>query len=420
MKKMSLPGILIIASVVSLMFATGVQSQTAQTNRLELLRSSYGFASTKIIVDEHKQKEDALVQYGKSLDSAMAVLTQRGDIDTYGIIDSEAKRFGTDKTVLTNATQPYVVSAITKYQKQIAETEEDSTQRQVTLLKKYIEALNGLVKDLMVQNKIDEAREAGYLRKEAESRLSEMIPPKLRALPTEPARVIDLSGTWIDGWNESVTWETKQADGELRINFRGERWDGTIQTNRTIRLGCHNNGQNWDFIAQLSPDGKRVAGIVTYENGISKKWWWTKVDGSAATVETGRLPVPDKAAEFRGHHYLVVGKPVTWEAARVDSEAYGGHLVILNDTKEKDFVISISRQAAKARGFKGGMVWVGARYEKARWVWLDGSDVSFTLWAPSKKLGKASSQTVAFLNFDDGLHPNEPTGVVWYVIEWDY
>ena len=219
MNTMSLAVFCILAITTCPGFSAESGTPLVQTNMLARYRTTYETTAAKITSETQQKKVDALVQYGKTLDSAMTVLKQKGDIDNFGIIDAEAKRFATDKTILTNATQPYVVSAVAKYQKLIAEIEADSTLRQVNLLKKYITALNGLVRDLMAKDKIEEAKAVGDIRKTAEVLLSDMetiggktAPASLVAssLPQSP----EVSPTH----NDRAEAKTEQSDGGAILN----------------------------------------------------------------------------------------------------------------------------------------------------------------------------------------------------------
>ena len=170
----------------SLGFAAETATQTARTNTLDRYRTTYEATTAKITSETQQLKAEALVQYGKLLDSAMTILKQKGDIDAFGVVSAEAKRFATDKTVLTNATNPYISSAVTRFQKQLIEADTEQTRRQTALLKQYIGALSGLVRDLMAKDKIDDAKEAGEIRKAAEVLLADIEKPATSVVPVNP------------------------------------------------------------------------------------------------------------------------------------------------------------------------------------------------------------------------------------------
>lgn len=179
MNKMGLVVFCILAITTCPGYSAESGTPIVQTNTLDRYRATYETTAAKITSETQQKKADALVQYGKLLDTAMTILKQKGDIDAYGVVSAEAKRFATDKTVLTSATEPYISAAVARYQKQIAEADAEQTRRQTALLKKYIVVLNGLVRELMAKDKLDDAKAAGDVRKSAEALLADIEPPSV-------------------------------------------------------------------------------------------------------------------------------------------------------------------------------------------------------------------------------------------------
>ncbi|MGI9240508.1 MAG: C-type lectin domain-containing protein [Verrucomicrobiales bacterium] len=149
-------------------------------------------------------------------------------------------------------------------------------------------------------------------------------------------------------------------------------------------------------------------------------------DAHRALVELAeaarRLPVPDGASEWQGHHYLVVVQSrVSFSDARAACEKLGGHLVFLGSEDERKFV-------HKLKGRKTS--WIGAsdQDEEGTYTWLDGSEIA-------KELRNVISQTntrvydCVLLTVDGVLVSRPKSGhhksgiekwVNRYVIEWDY
>jgi hypothetical protein len=95
-----------------------------------------------------RQEQGLVVQYGKDLEKIITALKQKGELDAYMVFAEEKKRFAVEKTVpdlidVPDACRPTVES----YHK-----------ARVELLKKYTVALDGLIKQLMMSDKIDEAK----------------------------------------------------------------------------------------------------------------------------------------------------------------------------------------------------------------------------------------------------------------------
>jgi hypothetical protein len=163
----------------------------AQTNDLDTYRIKYDAKAASIADDIQQQKKNAFAQYGTDLDSALRALKEKGDIDGYTIVEQEAKRFRTDKMVLTNASHPDIAKAIAAYQKRLLAADDDLANQNAALLKFYIRALNDLVKSLMTDNKIEDARAAATVKKSAESRLADIQSrkPDMSVKPTVHSEV---------------------------------------------------------------------------------------------------------------------------------------------------------------------------------------------------------------------------------------
>jgi hypothetical protein len=121
---------------------------------LFILSVSSGFAQKVVDLAAYKanlqrQEEGLLVQYGKDLDSAMAGLKQKGELDAYLVFAEEKKRFETENTV------PFPADTVVACRP----TVESYHKYKVELLRKYSTALDGLIQQLMVADKIEEAKE---------------------------------------------------------------------------------------------------------------------------------------------------------------------------------------------------------------------------------------------------------------------
>ena len=86
------------------------------------------------------------------------------------------------------------------------------------------------------------------------------------------------------------------------------------------------------------------------------------------------LQAPKDAKFFNGKWYAVVLEKIDWPKAKAKCEARKGQLAIVHDKETWDFV----------RGLTKLSVWLGATDEKTEgeWLWVDGSKMDFTAWAP--------------------------------------
>ena len=97
-----------------------------------------------------KQEQTLLEGYGKALDSMMADLKKNGDIDKYLVVETEKKRFETDKTV------PFPSNAKDAFKGVLG----NYSRSRVVLLKQYIGNLDNLVKAEMNADRMEEAKQA--------------------------------------------------------------------------------------------------------------------------------------------------------------------------------------------------------------------------------------------------------------------
>ena len=97
----------------------------------------------------------------------------------------------------------------------------------------------------------------------------------------------------------------------------------------------------------------------------------------SAALPKRPLGVPADAKPFNGRWYKVVLEKKSWHAARDKCKEMGGQLVTIPDAATWEFV----------KGLTGGAkLWIGATDEvtEGKWVWIDGSPLTFTDWAPGE------------------------------------
>ena len=458
-------------------------------------------ALAKIDFEVQKKKRLVLGQYEKKLDAVLAAVRTKGDLDGYKLVKQESDRFRDEKTIAIDAktTQPDLALAIAESQEQLSTINDKARGQAAEETKKYISDLRKLVKQLVIQEKIEDA---GMVDDEIKL-LSALIPEQMVDLNTEkketalprqvkePLSWKDITGTFEGGKRLAagvvlqgkgmvskssyrppveIEYVCKTDSSNIRISYACKEiifnWEcgmtslrvdggpaggqhragaGKIPANQfvTIRqvvlpdtMEIYVNDElrgSWvaDFSKIDSPIGirspilsppptitvKSVRIRVSASNGITDK---SSVSSESALVSEviKKTSIPNNAKEYKGHHYFVIDKPVTWTEAKLDAESKGGYLVIAKDKDELDFVASTLRDAGRPRGYPEGWVWVGAEYKNMRWQWLDGTSVDSNLWAKERK-ARNSSNTVLVLDTTAGLKEGNRSGVVWYMIEWD-
>ncbi len=141
---------------------------------------------------------------------------------------------------------------------------------------------------------------------------------------------------------------------------------------------------------------------------------------SATTPSSGSTvnsKIPRNARKFGEHYYQFIFAVADWDADRRICERLGGHLVVIRNDAEQDFVNAI---VSTANGYVFLGLTRGANQE--RWRWVDGSELAFAKWRAGEPTNASDIGTCACMNPRNGLwHAVAKTDpkVVGFVCEWD-
>ncbi|MFZ4600640.1 MAG: LamG-like jellyroll fold domain-containing protein, partial [Terrimicrobiaceae bacterium] len=120
----------------------------------------------------------------------------------------------------------------------------------------------------------------------------------------------------------------------------------------------------------------------------------------------------------RGYgRYQVIPGSFTWEQAKTDAEARGGHLATITSGPEQAFVDElISPEVAP---------WIGLRRSGAVWSWLTGESYGYTNWAAGQPEGGAGLGDVAGITGGSFVREWSDTFAAWndqnaYLLEFGY
>jgi len=131
-----------------------------------------------------------------------------------------------------------------------------------------------------------------------------------------------------------------------------------------------------------------------------------------------KTQIPRSALSFRGHHYAVVTKPMTWHSARDYAESLGGYLVRIDSNVEQQFI-----EKTFEKGRNTGLLWIDGNDEltEGRWIFSNGKPVKFFNWAKPEPTNTKSKEHVIALNPSNRfLWADVPsTGRCRFIIEWD-
>jgi len=121
---------------------------------------------------------------------------------------------------------------------------------------------------------------------------------------------------------------------------------------------------------------------------------------------------------FDGHQYKYVKANITWHEANRRCEALGGHLLIINDAPEQEFV-------ADLLGHDRAYVLIGLTDEghEDDWRWVDGSPLTFENWARDEPSNRDGIEHYGAINpASGGLWldiAGEHQGIAGFICEWD-
>jgi hypothetical protein len=92
----------------------------------------------------------------------------------------------------------------------------------------------------------------------------------------------------------------------------------------------------------------------------------------------------DVDATFNGHFYKFYHTLLSWKEAKARCEALGGHLVIIDNREENDFIRKLVARDTPGEGDFN--TWIGASDEQGegKYVWIDGSPMTYADWMPNK------------------------------------
>ncbi|NBT49229.1 MAG: hypothetical protein EBT07_15700, partial [Actinobacteria bacterium] len=119
----------------------------------------------------------------------------------------------------------------------------------------------------------------------------------------------------------------------------------------------------------------------------------------------------------RGYgRYQIISGNFTWEQAKADAEARGGHLATITSGAESDFIFQLFGSTLGDSSARPGPLanhtWLGASdaASEGTWRWANGESWSYASWGP----GEPGNGTVAnFLTLFNGSSNGHVPGVTW-------
>ena len=109
--------------------------------------------------------------------------------------------------------------------------------------------------------------------------------------------------------------------------------------------------------------------------------------------------------EYNGHYYQLFNDAMTWQEAKELCEGLRGHLIVINDEAEQNFMTEIVADASKDN------LWIGlySDDDTLSWKWVNGEEVGYTNWGglePTEDITELYVHTYA-----RDYNANKPAGV---------
>ena len=141
-------------------------------------------------------------------------------------------------------------------------------------------------------------------------------------------------------------------------------------------------------------------------------------DATAAAGADAPSAIPATASSFGGHHYLVFDEveDLSWQSAKLACEALGGHLAVITSKEEAEFINQLAN---------GAYLFLGAtdQEEEGTWVWIDGSEWSYTNWYPDQPNDYDDEDYLATYDEGEWVDVDASGDAFWmptgYICEWD-
>ncbi|MDD4869849.1 MAG: C-type lectin domain-containing protein [Kiritimatiellae bacterium] len=399
-----------------------ISTLLAQTDSLSVGKLKYESAKARI-------ESDALAAYSNSLVAAMVPLKQKGDLDTFLIVRKELERISVEKTIgSTNSTAGIINLNATR-------CDVEKSQKVQALTKQYVAYLEGLIKQAMLANKIDDAKgikaeldRVKFEQADSESKVVKVAEPvadnkmtnAIVQMAQKKKTLHSVVGTWrhpsgyINIFYPDGRIEQKGApDYSGSYEFIDE---AKTKFKRTCKMGAVIM-YDYNPVADTLIEGKKVGNDGLLFTRISDVMENDKKADSSSDATTN-IPVkvfPKSGKKVGGHYYKIIGDMVTFKEAQEACVKSGGHLVVIDTEEENNLIKDMFVHAKKN-------LWIGLADESGTgdWMWVDGTKPSFFNWARPFWGGPGKGNCVHMAHLKEPTWQMEPSDTkCGFICEWD-
>ena len=209
----------------------------------------------------------------------------------------------------------------------------------------------------------------------------------------------------------------------------GNGWGNTAQEDwLNLSFGARDNSGAWGgaYGSISHPWKGGLDDIRIYNRALSSAEVGQLYQQGAGTLDSDGDGLTDAWERGYGRYQIVEGS-FTWQEAKTDAEARGGHLATITSQKESEFIYTIYGSVLGDGSYK--LSWIGGfePERESQWKWVTGEIWDYTRWGPPEPNGGTLTNYLSLFNGSDQGHI---AGITWnddfgsasyrYLLEFGY
>lgn len=129
------------------------------------------------------------------------------------------------------------------------------------------------------------------------------------------------------------------------------------------------------------------------------------------------ISIPESAVEYNNHLYQIYDNAGSWEEAQNYCESLGGHLAIINNKPENDFIY----RYINSMGYKTTYFGLKDISSDNNWQWVEGSYSEYTNWSEGEPNSPEENYAIFSMSSRDGKWNDVKWGIntTSFICEWE-
>ncbi len=216
----------------------------------------------------------------------------------------------------------------------------------------------------------------------------------------------ELDRVWIGGGATGRNGWAWVNGEEWRFPDPGTTLGSCASLSRTGVIRARPISEKNPFVIQWTRDGQNPGSLAS------------QLERLVPTLDAPSPAWPPSTVTHESRHFLLVPHPVRWQEADLIAASAEGHLAVISEPSEGDFLTSFLADSL----LSGQSAWLGATREENLWVWTTGEPWVKAQWAPGSPDGQGSDTALRFLKNASGMGWDDADprseDVNSFVIEW--